>query len=102
MCGQIQLTSWWAVAAEISGKHTAALFGLMNSMGAVGGSLSPLFFGRFGDWMADHGYSGRAQWDPAFFVYVAVYVIGAICWLFVDVTKVVDGKGANATEAQVT
>jgi MFS family permease len=87
MCGQIQITSWWAVTAEISGKHQAALFGLMNSMGGIGGGLSPYFFGWFGDWMGSRGHTGRDQWDPAFYVYVGVYLVGAVCWKFIDVNK---------------
>ena len=43
-----------------------------------------MFLGQFVDWMARHGYAGRDQWDPAFYVYAGVLVIGACCWLLVD------------------
>jgi len=52
-----------------------------------------MFLGRFADWMRDQGYSGREQWDPAFYVYSAVLMIGACCWLAVDVReKIPDGE----------
>jgi MFS family permease len=88
--------AWWGVTADISGKHLGALFGLMNSLGFVGGGLSQLFFGRFADWRKDEGYLGRDQWDPAFYVYAAVLVLGAICWLLVDARKsVVESQQAE-------
>ena len=84
---QIQLSSWWATVADISGTHQAAMFGLMNSMGVFGGSLSNLFFSGFATWRAESGYSGRAQWDPAFYVYCGVYMAGALCWMFVNANR---------------
>src|SRR5579871_5887995 len=81
------LANWWAAVTEISGKHVGSLFGLMNSMGVPGAVASQLFFGRFADWMGEHGYRGRDQWDPGFYLYAAVLLAGALGWLFVDVTR---------------
>src|SRR5262249_3720627 len=82
-----QLISWWGAVTEISGKHLGALFGLMNSLGVPGAVASQLFLGWFVDWLGGMGYTGRNQWDPAFFVYSALLMVGAVCWLFIDVTK---------------
>jgi MFS family permease len=81
------LATWWAAATEISGKHLGSLFGLLNSMGVPGAVASQLFLGRFADWMKELGYVGRDQWDPAFYLYAVVLIIGAFGWLFVDVSK---------------
>jgi hypothetical protein len=59
----------------------------MNSMGVPGAFLSTLFLGQFVTWMREEGYSGRAQWDPAFYVYAAVLLVGACAWLAVDANK---------------
>lgn len=83
----LYVASWWGTVTEISGKHLGALFGLMNSLGVPGAFISPLFMGWFVDWLKSHGYTGRDQWDPAFYVYAAVLGVGAVCWLFVDSTK---------------
>jgi MFS family permease len=83
----IQLTTWWAVVTEISGKHLGALFGLMNSMGVPGAFASELFFGASADWREARGFTGRGQWDPAFHVYTVVLLIGTIGWLFIDTTR---------------
>jgi MFS family permease len=78
------VAAWWGVTTDITGKHLGALFGLMNSMGFFGGFLSQLFLGYFADWRGGQGYTGRDQWDPAFYVYAAVLVVGAGCWFLID------------------
>ena len=85
------LASWWGAVTDISGRHLGALFGLMNSIGGVGALVSQLFVGQFADWMEKRGYQGRAQWDPMFYVYAGVLLIGACGWLLVDSTKTVRG-----------
>ncbi|MGD9723175.1 MAG: MFS transporter [Pirellulales bacterium] len=82
-----QQATFWAVTTEIGGSHLGVVFGLMNSMGVPGAFVSSVFLGRFVDWMGERGASGRGQWDPAFYVYAAVLVVGACCWLAVDATK---------------
>jgi MFS family permease len=81
------IATWWAVVTEISGQHLGALFGLMNSLGVPGGVASQVFLGRFSDYRKEQGFGGRDQWDPAFYVYVAVLLVGAVGWLFIDATK---------------
>jgi hypothetical protein len=82
-----QQANWWAVTTEISGRHLGAMFGLMNSLGVPGAMGAQLFFGWYADRRAALGFLGRAQFDPAFYVYGGVLLIGACCWLCVDVTK---------------
>ncbi len=90
-----QQATFWTVTMEISGPHLGTVFGLMNSMGVPGAFVSTVFLGRFVDWMAAHGYAGRAQWDPAFYIYAGVLVIGACCWLAVDASqKIPDSEPA--------
>ena len=83
----LQIPSWWGAVSDISGNHNATLFGLMNSMGVIGGAAAQIFFG----WMADakqaQGLSGRAQWDPALYYFVAMLFVGSFSWLFVDANK---------------
>lgn len=39
------------------------------------------------DQAKDRGYIGRAQYDPGFYVYSGVLLLGAIGWLFIDATR---------------
>jgi MFS transporter, ACS family, glucarate transporter len=80
----LMITSWWGAAGDISGPHVATIFGLMNSLGVVGAIGSQFFLGRLADIRGEMGYTGRAQWDPAFYGYAAVLLAGAVAWLFVD------------------
>lgn len=77
-------SAWWSITGEISGKHLGALFGLMNSMGVPGAFISTTFLGRFADELGKRGYVGRGQWDPAFYIYAGVLLLGACCYLKVD------------------
>jgi MFS family permease len=99
----MQVANWWSVVMAISGRHLGTLFGLMNSMGVIGAFSSPIFFGRFADWRGAQGYTGRAQWDPAFFLYAGVLMTGAVCWLFVDATRsaVEDETGVESDKTAV-
>jgi MFS family permease len=84
------LASWWEAVTGVSGRHTAALFGLLNSLGGVGAIASQLFLGWFVDRLADLGYEGRAQWDPAFYLYSGILLLGAVGWLGIDATRPVE------------
>jgi MFS family permease len=83
----VTLAMWWAVVTEISGKHLGVVFALTNSMGVIGAAGSQLFFGRMSDYFASLGHEGRARYDPAFYVYSGVLLLGAIGWLFLDATR---------------
>jgi MFS family permease len=81
---QAQQATWWAVVADISGKHLGAMFGLMNSLGVPGASLSTVFAGQYVAARKMAGFEGREAWDPALNYYAAVLVVGGILWLCVD------------------
>jgi MFS transporter, ACS family, glucarate transporter len=81
------LANWWGAVADISGCHIGSMFGLMNSMGGVGAFVSPIFAGWFADTMGRLGYEGRTQWDPLFYVYAGVLLVGSFGWCFIDVRR---------------
>jgi MFS family permease len=89
----LTLPNWWAVVTEISGEHLGALFGLLNSLGVPGAFLSSVFLGWFADWRNSQGFTGRDQWDSAFYAYAGALLCGACAWLLVDPSRsVVDAK----------
>ncbi len=99
LCQQTALPAWWATVTKISGQHVGALFGLMNSMGIIGGIASQLFLGALADWLKDQGFSGRDQWDPGIYAYVAVMLTAMILWLFVDPRKSLVERELASVEA---
>jgi sugar phosphate permease len=80
----IQLAAWWACMGDVGGRHLGALFGVCNMVGLAGGAISQLFLGSYADHMKSLGYEGRAQWDPAFYLYGGVLVLGGLLWLFMN------------------
>ncbi len=78
-----QLPTWWACSFDVSGQHTGTLFGLLNGMGVVGAMGSQFFFGAFADGRKAAGFLGREQWDPAFYLSIALLVTGGILWQFI-------------------
>jgi hypothetical protein len=74
----------WGVVSDLSGRHLGALFGLMNSVGLLGAISSQVFLGHFVDWLGTFGYVNRAKWDPAFYIYGGLLLLGAAGWLLVD------------------
>jgi len=83
----LHLPSWWGVVTDLSGRHLGALFGLLNSMGVAGAFTSQIFLGQFVDWLGEFGYTGRAQWDPAFYIYSGLLFLGAGVWILIDTQR---------------
>jgi sugar phosphate permease len=86
-CSYIQLAAWWATMGDIGGRHLGALFGLCNMLGIAGGFASQVGLGFFVDFMKSHEYTGRGAWDPAFYVFGGLLLLGATSWLFVDAER---------------
>jgi ACS family glucarate transporter-like MFS transporter len=79
----LQLPTWWACAFDLSGKHTGAIFGLLNGVGVIGAMGSQGFFGAFADWRRSLGFEGREQWDPAFYASIGLLLTAAFLWQFI-------------------
>jgi ACS family glucarate transporter-like MFS transporter len=84
---QISIPTWWTVVAEISGRHGAAMWGLMNSLGGLGVFAMNLLVGR----VVDAGERAKLPlleiWQPVFDGVAIGLAFGAVCWLFVDATR---------------
>jgi len=86
-CLQVSIPTWWTVVAEISGKHGAAMFGLMNGLGGVGVLIMNLLVGPIVDAREKLDIARIEVWRPVFAGIALGLACGAICWLFVDATR---------------
>jgi MFS family permease len=86
-CLQVSIPTWWAVVAEISGKHGAAMFGLMNSMGGLGVMAMNFLVGSVVDSREAAGLPRLEAWRPVFDGVAVGLAVGALCWMFVDATS---------------
>jgi predicted MFS family arabinose efflux permease len=68
----------WAACADIGERYAGTLSGTMNMTsnftGAVGATVAGYFF-------------EQGQAELVFFIYGGIYLVGALCWLGIDVTK---------------
>ena len=61
-------------------------------LGSVGRILTQNFVGTFADLRKSQGYTGRDQWDPALYIYVAIALLGMVLWALVNPDKTVDDE----------
>jgi MFS transporter, ACS family, glucarate transporter len=66
----------WTTCMDIGGPCVGTLSGMMNMVGNVGGFLSPIVLGYI------VGRTG--DWNLTFEVTAGIYVLGAVCWWFID------------------
>jgi MFS family permease len=66
----------WAGCMDIGGRHSGTVSGSMNMLGNIGGALSPLAVGYILTW--------TQNWALTFYVSSAIYLLGGLCWLFID------------------
>jgi len=62
---------------DIGGRHAGTVSGSMNMLGNVGGALSPLAIGYILTFTNNN-------WALTFYISSAIYLIGGVCWLFID------------------
>jgi sugar phosphate permease len=74
----------WAVPMDVGGTSSGTVTAVMNMVGAIGASISPLVFGLLVE---------RGSWVAPFYVTAGVLAAGSLIWIFlIDPEKsVVDG-----------
>jgi MFS family permease len=66
----------WAVCLDVGRRYAGVVTGFMNTVGNVGGALSPLVVG--------YVVKASGSWAPPFYVMAAVFSFGVVMWLLVD------------------
>ncbi len=70
----------WAATMDVSGKHTAVMFGIMNMVGNAGSLACPITVG----YLFSYIEANDASWDLVLYLFAAVYAAGALCWLVLN------------------
>ena len=84
---QFSIPTWWTVVSEISGRHGAAMWGLMNSMGGLGVIATTSLVGWYVGSREKRGTPPLECWNPVFEGVGLLLIAGAGIWLFVDPTR---------------
>ena len=74
----------WASTMDIGGRYSGTVSGAMNTMGSIAGASSVTVVGYLLAWTANN-------WTLTFYISSAIYLVGAICWLFLDSHTPVEG-----------
>ena len=77
------LSACWAVCLDVGHEHAGVVTGTMNTLGNIGGLLTPLVVGV----AVERWHS----WTLPFYVTAAVYAAGALAWLAIDPKRSVVG-----------
>jgi len=76
-CNDMVMPGAWAAAMDVGSTHAGSLAGAMNMCGNIGGAISPLAIGYILRWTNNN-------WNLTFYVSAAVYLMGIVCWRFLD------------------
>jgi sugar phosphate permease len=67
----------WAACIDVGGRFSGTYSGAMNMMGNLGGAAATAVIGHL--LVLTH-----KNWNVVFYLAAAVFVAGAVCWLFID------------------
>ena len=87
-CNDMVMPPAWAACMDVGGKYAGTVSGSMNMMGNLAGYAAPVLGGEI-----VHGIATRYTYF--FYVMAAVYVVGALCWPWIDPVTPIDGNPAE-------
>ena len=82
----------WAGTMDIGGRYSGTVSGAMNMMGSIAGASSALFVGYLLERTA-------GNWTLTFYISAAIYLVGAVCWLFLDSHSPIEYQTAAQRQA---
>jgi MFS family permease len=85
-CNDLAMPGGWGACMDVGGKHTGSLSGSMNMMGNAGGAVAPMALPLI---LA----ATNNNWSINFYVFAAVYGLGALCWVFLDPVTPLEKEG---------
>lgn len=75
-CSMLTLAPAWATAVDVGGRHAGVTAGVMNTIGQVGGILSPIVLAYLVDATND--------WNLPLLVLAGIYGVAALAWLAIN------------------
>ena len=86
-CSMLTLAPAWATAVDVGGRHAGVTAATMNTVGQVGGILSPIALAYLVD--------ATGNWNVPLLVLAGVYGMAAIAWLLIDPQQRVEAPEAS-------
>ena len=76
-CNDLVMPGSWGTAMDVGGVYCGTLSGAMIMWGNFAGFLAPVVTGYILEW-------GHKNWDLTFYVSASIYLMGIVCWMFLD------------------
>ena len=76
--GDWSLPTQWGAVTDMGGRAAATMFGIVNTVGALGGFVAGPVFGYL---------KQNYDWDGVFYGVAAMCLASAVTWLFIDCTQ---------------
>jgi len=83
-CSMLTLAPAWASAVDVGGRHAGVTAGVMNTVGQVGGILSPLVLAYLVD--------ATNNWNLPLLVLAGIYAIAGVAWLTINPDQRVEAR----------
>lgn len=79
----------WGTSTDMGGRYSATVFSIINSSGSVAGVVTPVLGGLLLDRYAtevlvDGALETVTHFEPVFLMVGAMYLVSAVCWLFIN------------------
>lgn len=81
----LALIMCWDTCMHIGGSFAGTVSGAMNMAGQIGGAIGPVAVGYILQYM-------DRNWMLVFWISAAIYIVGGLCWLWIDPVRVIAGK----------
>ena len=88
-CSMLTLAPAWATAVDVGGRHAGVTSATMNTVGQVGGILSPIVLAYLVDATGD--------WNLPLLVLAGIYAVAAAAWLMIDPEQRVEARETGNT-----
>jgi ACS family glucarate transporter-like MFS transporter len=76
-CNDLVMPGAWGTAMDVGGVYCGTVSGAMNMWGNLAGAVAPVLTGYILTW-------GHDNWDLTFYVSAGIYLMGIVCWAFLD------------------
>lgn len=85
----------WGASTDMGGRYSGTVFSIINSSGSAAGFVVPILGGILLDqYVTEKVVDGElvriTQYEPVFILVGVMYLLSALCWIFIDCTKSLD------------
>jgi sugar phosphate permease len=91
----------WGASTDMGGRYSGTVFSVINSSGSLAGFLMPITAGIILDrYVTEEIIDGEivriTHFEPVFLLVGVMYLLSAVCWLFINCTNSLDpGESAE-------